>query len=83
MAERDVLGTQLVRRNDEVALLYAKLRLQASALQAGQLAYRDRLAEQRLLRTRIATLQREITAARCVRVLDACAGAQALYSLNK
>ena len=30
---RDVIGTQLVRRNDEVALLYAKLRLQTSALQ--------------------------------------------------
>lgn len=33
IADRDVLGTQLVRRNDEVALLYAKLRLQSSALQ--------------------------------------------------
>jgi hypothetical protein len=33
IAGRDILGTQLVRRNDEVALLYAKLRLQTSALQ--------------------------------------------------
>ena len=33
MSDRDVLGTQLVRRNDEVALLYAKLRLQTTALQ--------------------------------------------------
>lgn len=32
VGERDVLGTQLVRRNDEVALLYQKIRLQQAAL---------------------------------------------------
>ena len=30
--ERDLLGAQLVRRNDELALLYHKTRLQQSAL---------------------------------------------------
>lgn len=30
--ERDLLGAQLVRRNDELALLYHKMRLQQSAL---------------------------------------------------
>ncbi len=34
--ERDILGTQLIRRNDELALLYEKLRIQDSALTRGE-----------------------------------------------
>jgi hypothetical protein len=30
--ERDILGTQLIRRNDELALLYEKLKIQQSTL---------------------------------------------------
>ena len=30
--ERDILGTQLIRRNDELALLYEKLKIQTSTL---------------------------------------------------
>ncbi len=38
--DRDVLGSQLVRRNDELALLYEKIRLQQSTISQGNAAYR-------------------------------------------
>ena len=34
--ERDILGTLLIRRNDELALLYEKIRIQQSALKKGE-----------------------------------------------
>lgn len=33
--ERDILGTQLIRRNDELALLYEKIKIQQSTLNKG------------------------------------------------
>eukprot|EP00882_Tetradesmus_deserticola_P031111 GHRQ01035164.1.p1 GENE.GHRQ01035164.1~~GHRQ01035164.1.p1 ORF type:complete len:612 (+),score=349.69 GHRQ01035164.1:203-1837(+) len=42
LGERDILGTQLIRRNDELALLYEKVKIQQSTLNRGQLQYRDR-----------------------------------------
>ena len=36
--ERDILGTQLIRRNDELALLYEKIKIQQSNLQKGEVA---------------------------------------------
>ena len=33
--DRDILGTQLVRRNDELALLYEKIKIQQSILNKG------------------------------------------------
>ena len=36
--ERDILGTQLIRRNDELALLYEKLKIQQSTLSKGAFA---------------------------------------------
>lgn len=40
MADRDVIGAQLVRRNDELALLYEKIRLHQSTIAKGNAAYR-------------------------------------------
>lgn len=57
--ERDVLGTQLVRRNDELALLYEKLRLQQMTLSKGQVQYTNRVNEIRLLRIKLSDMQRE------------------------
>jgi hypothetical protein len=37
--ERDLLGTQLVRRNDELALLREKLRLQEATIAQGRQAH--------------------------------------------
>ena len=36
ISERDILGTQLVRRNDELALLYEKIKIQQSTLNKGE-----------------------------------------------
>ena len=35
IGERDILGTQLIRRNDELALLYEKIKIQQSTLTKG------------------------------------------------
>ncbi|KAJ8025423.1 Cilia- and flagella-associated protein 58 [Holothuria leucospilota] len=57
--ERDILGTQLVRRNDELALLYEKIKIQQSTLSKGELQYRQRLEDIRLLKLEIKKLRRE------------------------
>lgn len=41
--ERDVLGSQLVRRNDEMSLLYEKTRLLTMLMNKGYVAYYQRL----------------------------------------
>jgi chromosome segregation ATPase len=51
--DRDILGTQLIRRNDELALLYEKIKIQQSILNKGQIQYRDRLNELRILKVRL------------------------------
>jgi len=48
--ERDILGTQLIRRNDELALLYEKIRIQQSTLNKGEEQYRSRLLDVRRLK---------------------------------
>lgn len=57
--ERDVLGTQLIRRNDELSLLYEKIRIQTSTLNKGEIQYRERLEDIRVLRLEIKRLRRE------------------------
>ena len=42
LTERDILGTQLVRRNDELALLHEKTKLQQSTLEKGEQHYKQR-----------------------------------------
>lgn len=64
VTERDILGTQLIRRNDELALLYEKLSIQASRLSKGETQYTERVQDIRLLRLKIKDLQRELTLAR-------------------
>lgn len=58
--ERDILGTQLIRRNDELALLYEKIKIQQSTLAKGQIQYRDRLNEIRVLKIKLNDLKREL-----------------------
>merc|ERR1719230_85184 len=58
--ERDILGTQLIRRNDELALLYEKIKIQRSAISQGEVAYRERLEDLRVLRLRENGLRREL-----------------------
>lgn len=58
--ERDILGTQLIRRNDELALLYEKVKIQQSTLLKGQVQYRDRVGEIRVLKLKLSDLKREV-----------------------
>merc|ERR1712113_868915 len=60
IGERDVLGTQLIRRNDELALLYEKIKIQQRTLQEGEIAYKERLEESRGLMIKTAALKREL-----------------------
>ncbi|OON14691.1 hypothetical protein X801_09516 [Opisthorchis viverrini] len=59
ISERDVLGSQLVRRNDELALLYEKIRIQQSLLDKGEREYNQRLRELNLLKEEVRKLRRE------------------------
>eukprot|EP00760_Papus_ankaliazontas_P014378 PhM_4_TR16074/c0_g1_i1/m.94362 len=43
--ERDILGMQLIRRNDELAQLYERIRIQQSALKKGEAQFRLRMVE--------------------------------------
>ncbi|NXL28713.1 CFA58 protein, partial [Glaucidium brasilianum] len=57
--ERDNLGCQLVRRNDEVALLYEKIKIQQSILNNGETQYQQRIEDIRLLKLEIKKLRSE------------------------
>ncbi|KAJ3374481.1 hypothetical protein GGF31_007259 [Allomyces arbusculus] len=59
--ERDILGTQLIRRNDELALLYEKIKIQQSTLNKGEIQYRERLEDIRVLKLEVKKLRREKT----------------------
>ncbi len=58
--ERDILGTQLIRRNDELALLYEKIKIQNSTLKNGEAQYRQRLQDVRILKLKIGDLKRKL-----------------------
>jgi hypothetical protein len=49
----------LIRRNDELSLLYEKIKIQTSTLDKGEVQYRERLEDIRVLRLEIKRLRRE------------------------
>ena len=51
--ERDLIGAQLIRRNDEVSLLYEKIKVIEMTLRKGELQYNDRLEDIRVLKLEI------------------------------
>merc|ERR1719405_278573 len=55
-SERNILGTQLIRRNDELSLLYEKIKIQKSTLDKGETQYKDRLDEIRALKLQVSKL---------------------------
>ncbi|XP_069362955.1 cilia- and flagella-associated protein 58-like [Maniola hyperantus] len=57
--ERDVVGAQLVRRNDEISLLYEKIRILEVTLHRGERQYEQRVEDIRLLRLEILRLRKE------------------------
>ena len=62
--ERDILGTQLIRRNDELALLYEKLKIQQSTLRKGEAQYAQRVEDIRIMKLKIKDLLREAVIAK-------------------
>ena len=50
MKERDIVGAQLIRRNDEVSLLYEKIKILETTLHKGELEYKERLEDIRILK---------------------------------
>ncbi|KAM7047261.1 cilia- and flagella-associated protein 58 isoform 1-T1 [Acridotheres tristis] len=59
LCERHALGSQLIRRNDEVALLYEKIKIQQAILNRGETEYRHRMEDMRILKLEIKKLRRE------------------------
>ncbi|KAI1886815.1 hypothetical protein AGOR_G00199690 [Albula goreensis] len=59
ISERDILGTQLVHRNEQLALLYEKIKIQQSMLNKGEIQYNQRVEDIRLLKLEIKKLRRE------------------------
>ena len=58
--ERNLLSTQLVRRNHELAEVYEKIKVQHSELDAGRNKYRERVSEAAALSHQLSSLQREL-----------------------
>merc|ERR1719463_241722 len=59
-SERNILGTQLIRRNDELSLLYEKIKIQKSTLDKGETQYKDRLDEIRALKIQVSKLNQNL-----------------------
>uniref|UniRef100_A0A7S0DU84 Cilia- and flagella-associated protein 58 central coiled coil domain-containing protein n=1 Tax=Amorphochlora amoebiformis TaxID=1561963 RepID=A0A7S0DU84_9EUKA len=59
--ERDILAAQLIRRNDELALLYEKIRIQQSTLSKGEVQYRQRLKDIQMMKLQLTNVKREIS----------------------
>jgi hypothetical protein len=41
--ERDILGTQLIKRDEELLLLYEKIKIQKSTLRKGGIYYQEQI----------------------------------------
>jgi chromosome segregation ATPase len=64
MNERDILGAQLIKRNDELAQLYEQIRIQQSMLRKGEAQYGDRLRDIQHLNFRVQQLRQELSGMR-------------------
>lgn len=59
IGERNILSSQLIRRNDELATVYEKIKINWSSLQCGEARYVERAIEARFLAERIQDMQAE------------------------
>ena len=59
--ERDILGTQCLRKNDEAALLYEKIKILKSSQRRGEIQYNERLDDIRILKIKVRDLQRQVS----------------------
>merc|ERR1712137_938016 len=60
VGERDILGAQLIRRNEELALLYEKIKIQQSTLQKGETQYDERVRDVATLKAQIRGAKAEV-----------------------
>merc|ERR1712187_678624 len=63
-SERIILGTQLIRRNEELTLLYEKIKIQESTLKKGEIQYKNRLEEIKNQKEAIAALKFDLCVAK-------------------
>merc|ERR1712224_855738 len=82
ISERDILGTQLIRRNEELALLYEKIKIQQSTLQKGEIQFKERVDEIAAFKNNIRKLKRELHVARN-QVVNIEALKKEIHHLNK
>merc|ERR1712054_516022 len=82
ISERDILGTQLIRRNEELALLYEKIKIQQSTLQKGEIQFQERVGEIAAFKNNIRKLKRELHLARN-QVVNIEALKKEIHHLNK
>jgi chromosome segregation ATPase len=60
VSERDVLGTELIQRNDEIALVYERIAIQEASLKNGQMELSKLANEDRMLSIVMKDLEREM-----------------------
>jgi len=82
VGERDILGAQLIRRNEELATLYEKIKIQQSTLQKGEIQYQERLKEVARLRSEIRSCKGEVSQAK-LQVTNVETLKQEIHFLNK
>jgi len=63
-SERNILGKQLIRRNEELSLIYEKIRIQDSTLSKGEAQYKKLLESLHGQRSDIGELKRDLYIAR-------------------
>jgi len=57
--DRDILGAQLIKRNDELASLYEKIKIQQSLLNKGAVQYREIVNDIKMLKMKIDELTKK------------------------
>lgn len=82
IGERDILGAQLIRRNEELAWLYEKIKIQQSTLQKGEAQYRERVLEVNMLRAEIRETKAKVAEAR-TNVVNVANLKREIHHLNK
>jgi len=60
IGERDILGAQLIKRNEELSTLYEKIKIQRSQLHHGEVLYQKYLAEIQVYTAQASTLKKEL-----------------------
>jgi chromosome segregation ATPase len=57
--DRDILGTQLIKRNEELASLYEKIKIQQSTLAKGEVQYQKKVLDINDIKLHISELKKE------------------------